>query len=133
MPLTLPGSDVALVRNPSTGRFDLQFETTTQNPQFSDDQSHAVLSLIYERQGEWWADASGKRGSLLWTVKEDRKASASKIKGYVEAALQPLVDQGRIRNLAVTATRVKPGRIDLGITYLSPSGLPVSIRPSLGY
>jgi phage gp46-like protein len=134
----LTGSDIAPLRNPSTGKFDIQWDATG-NVLFDDTQEHAVLSLMLGRKAQYWADQTGVRGSYLYVVKEDRKATPSKMQGYVVDALQPLIDNRTIlapqgqQTVAVTATRVKPGRIDLAVTYTTPQGVTVTTRPALKY
>ena len=139
MSFTAIGADITLLRNPGTGKFDFQWDTS-QNPVYGDDLSHIVLSLIYERKGEYFADLSGSRGSYLWSLKDLRKSTPSKIKGYIEDALQPLVDQRRIIKPPVpfdfvTATKnaFNINRVDVTLNYSLPSGQTVTLRPSLGY
>ena len=133
-----PGADVALARNPVTGKFDLQFDSTNA-VMFDDSVSHAVLSLILEHRGRYWADATGQRGSFLYLVKEDRKATPSQMQSYVEDALSLLVDQGKILPLTgeskvrVIATRIHPGRIDINVTYSTPQSSRVNTRATLKY
>src|SRR4051812_31528216 len=118
----LTGSDVTMVRNPSTGKFDIQWDETG-NVDFDDSEAHAVLSVLYERKGQYWADATGQRGSFLYAVKEDRKVTPYAMQGYAEDAMSLLVDQGKISpppgqsKVQVSTTRVKPGRIDINVTY----------------
>lgn len=132
------GTDIAPLRNPATGKFDIQWDATG-NVAFDSTQEHAVLSLIIERKAQYWADTTGVRGSYLYAVKEDRKATPSKMQGFVVDALQPLIDNRTIlppqgqQTVAVSATRVKPGRIDLAVTYTTPQGVTVTTRPALKY
>src|SRR5579872_1136187 len=134
----LPGADIALTRNPSTGKFDIQWDSTN-NVLFDDTQEHAVISAILEYKAQYWGDATGTRGSYLYSVKDDRKTSPSRMQGFVLDALQPLLDTGRIlpptgqTQPTVTATRVRPGRIDIAVTYSTPQGGVVTARTALKY
>lgn len=134
MALATAGADIQLSRVAASGKFDIQWDTT-QNPIFADDQSHAVLSLIYEHKGEYWADASGNRGSYLWTIKDLRKATPSKAQGFIEDALRPLLDTGKIKNLLVSVSRdaFNRNRLNLSVTYSTPGGLSVTLRPGVAY
>ena len=137
---SLTGYDVAMYRNTDTGKFDIQWDSTN-NVQFDSTRSHAVLSVLYENKGRYWADKTGNRGSYLSTVKEDRKQAPSRLAGYAQDALQLLVDNRNIvpppgqLQIPITATRVIPGRIDLSITYSTPQaqGTTFTVRPSLRY
>src|SRR4051812_6467707 len=82
----LEGTDVAMFRNTDTGKFDIAWDSTN-NIMFDNSKAHAVLSVLFERKGEYWADTSGQRGSYLALVKEDRTASPSKMAGYAQDAL----------------------------------------------
>ena len=131
---SVPGADISLIRIAQTGKFDIQWDATG-NPVFVDDQSHAVLSLLYEHKGEYWADITRARGSLLWTVKDIKKTTPSKVKAFAEDALQPLVDAGKIIAPQVSAGRdgLNINRINLSISYSLPGGGTVTLRPAIGY
>jgi len=132
MPLSDDGSDVALVRNPSNGRFDLDWEGP--NPVFDDTEAHTVLSLVLEWQGRWWADQTGKRGSRLDTLRNDTRTTQSELVARLEEALAPAVADGRVRDLAVSAERVRPGRYGFHIAWKTAGGRAASIRiPPLDY
>lgn len=134
MAFTSPGADLVLSRNSFTGKLDLQWDSTG-NPVYGDDMSHAVLSLVFERKGEWatYPEDTTSRGSYLWTIAQDRKSTPSKAKAYVEEALSPLVDAKKILNLVVFTSRPQPGRLDLNITYQTPGGQTVVLNPTIGY
>jgi phage gp46-like protein len=122
------GSDFALVRNPATGRFDLDWEDSP-NPRSTDDESPTVLSLLLEKKGGYWADETGKRGSLLHTVKQDVAATASTLVAYSKDALAPAVDDGRLAtDPVISAERSRPGRYALDIRYRGRDGRPRNVR-----
>ena len=121
MSFTATGRDLAMARNPRTGKFDLQWDDTG-NPSFDDRESHRVLSLLVERRGEWWADTRGNRGSRLHTVKEIRRTAPSTIESFAREALDKAIAEGAIRPVtnatgSVRATKAGPTRIDLAVTY----------------
>ena len=132
MPLTDDGGDVTLVRNPTTGRFDLDWDGP--NPEFDDTEAHTVLSLVLECQAQWWADATGKRGSRLHLLRNDTRTTGSEIVARVEEALAPAVADGRLAELAVTAERAAAGRYAFHIRWKTRTGRVASVRvPPLPY
>lgn len=125
------GSDVALLRNPGTGKFDLQWDETG-NPVMTDDETHRVLSLIVEHRAKWWADTTGTRGSRVHEVREIRKAAASLLKNYVLEGLQRAVDEKKIQpEPSVLTVRSSPTRVDLTVRYLTIGGKPASVTRSI--
>lgn len=132
MPLSNEGSDVALVANPDTGLFDLDWDGA--NPEFDDTAAHTVLSLVLEWQGRWWVDTSGKRGSRLNTLRNDTRTTQSELIARVNEALAPAVADGRLRQVVVTAERVEPGRYEFHIRWRTRAGRPASVTvPPLPY
>jgi phage gp46-like protein len=116
------GRDLALMRNPTTGRFDISWDDSG-NPAHDDSDSHAVLSVLLEDKEGYWADASGERGSLLSTLKDDKQGTAQLIVSYCRQALQYLVDRGTIREIVdVIAARAASGRYDASIKYRNRGG-----------
>jgi phage gp46-like protein len=121
MPLSDDGGDVALVRNPLNGRFDLDWDDG--NPVFDDSKMHTVLSLVLESQAKWWADQTGKRGSRLYTLRNDTRTTRSELIAILQEALAPAIADGRIRDLVVTADRVAAGRYAFDLGWKTRSGL----------
>lgn len=132
MPLSDQGGDVALVANPETDRFDLDWDGA--NPTFDDTEAHTVLSLILEFQGKWWADTTGKRGSRLHLLRNDTRSTLSELIARVNEALAPAVADGRLRELAVTAERDSPGRYGFHVRWRRRNGQPASVHvPALPF
>jgi phage gp46-like protein len=139
MPITTTGRDVALRRNPATGRFDL-LRAADGNPTLTDYEEHAVLSQLLEwrasaGQPGWVADTTGRHGSLLYLVRSDLRATPSQVEAYALDALSTLVDLGRIRgepDLRVKATKTAPGRFDLSVTWTTTAGRQGAARLALG-
>lgn len=132
MPLVDEGGDAALVANPDTGLFDLDWDGP--NPRFDDTEAHTVLSLVLEWQAKWWADATGKRGSRLNTLRNDTRTTQSELVARVNEALAPAVADGRIQTMAVTAERQAPGRYAFHVRWRTRAGRPASITvPPLPY
>ncbi len=116
------GRDIDMVANPLTGRFDFVFDETN-NPAFTDSDLHLVLSLLLEYRGKYWNDATGKRGSRLTLIKNDRSGTKADLEAAVREALAPAIADGRLRGLdTVTAVRNGPGRYDMLIFYRNAAG-----------
>lgn len=119
MSFTAQGKDLALTtRNAATGKFDLTWDASG-NPAFDDTEAHAVLSLLYEHRGQWWADTAGTRGSRLYQLRNIRRSTPSQAESYASEALQPLVDARRILDVAPKA-RVQSGRVTLSVPWKTP-------------
>lgn len=133
MPLALDGGgDVVLVRNGATGRFDVQLDASG-NPMFDDSETHTVLSLLLERQGGWWADPTGKRGSILHTIKLDRGSTINDLKSAVLDALKPAIDDGRIRNVTVDVQKRAAGNYKVLVGWLNRFGHVQNTQIPYGY
>jgi phage gp46-like protein len=129
MPIPIDGGrDIALKRNPVTGRYDFRFDDTS-NPAFTDSDEHLVLSLLMEYQAKYWADTTGKRGSRLHTVKNARSDTERELEAIVHEALDPAVADGRLRSVeSVTATTRASGRYDIEILYRNREGRESNLR-----
>lgn len=136
MALQMTGSDVALVRDAKTGRYDLVFSTSGPNAGnvvLTSDASHAVLSTLLSwrrgtrpgsqsAEGGYVWDTAGTRGTLLWTVTQDRLATVSQLTSYAEDGMQQLVDLKLIASFTVSAQRVAPGKFRIDVAWTLPSG-----------
>lgn len=136
MALQFTGNDVALVRDDATGKWDLQLSTSGPNkgnPVLDSTRMHAVLtSLVSWRRGTrtgsrtpeggYYWDTTGKRGSLLWTVSQDRLATTSQLKAYADDAGQQLVNLKILASFTARATRLAPGRFVTTVSWTLPSG-----------
>lgn len=123
MAFYLPGADIGLVRNDASGRFDFSFETQTGNPVFDDTNEHRVLSLLLEWRDRWYGARKG-RGSLLYTVKQDRTSTTSQIEAYARDALKKAADEGWINSVTAQATRLGLGRFVVRVSWKNPAGKP---------
>lgn len=140
MPITTQGSDIALQRNPTNGKFTFSM-ASDGNPTLTNSAEHQVLTQLVEWRGVpgdpgWWADTTGEHGSRLRTIKHDKTSTASQVEQYVLEALQPLVDRRVILGppaLTARANRVAPGRFTVDITYSVPGQKPQSLRVTVGY
>lgn len=137
MALTSVGPDVALTRS-GTGRFDWDMSTSGTNkgnPKLDATRTHAVMTTVFSRKrgrapgdkqesGGYYWDESGRRGTLLWTVTQDRQATRSQLISAAEDAGQQLVDERYIVSLGADAQRqgIGLGRWLLGIQWRTPSG-----------
>ncbi len=130
------GRDVALVRREATGRYDLDFSSTGPsrgNPRLDDTRTHAVLTTLMSwkrgtrpgsrsAEGGYYFDPQNRRGTLLWTVSQDRMSTPSQLKAFAEDGMQQLVDAKLIASFTVSARRVRPGQFRLDVTWTNPDG-----------
>ncbi|HZU84528.1 MAG TPA: hypothetical protein VE987_16475 [Polyangiaceae bacterium] len=138
MPFTRAGSDIAMRRNPATGKLDFDWDETG-NPRYSDDNVHRVLSLLIEHRpapgpdgGPGWIwDRTGKRGSLLYTVKNVRRSTPSQLEAFGMDALQKAVDEGWIKNPTVKAFLQPATSARLEVSWQNVGGRPSTLRVPL--
>lgn len=104
------------------------------NPLFDDTEVYAVNSLLDSRVGEWFADASGKRGSRIHEIRDDRgNITISRLESAVLAALQPLSNAGRIYELTTKAANLGGGRYLVRVNWKTRSGQPQALARSLEF
>lgn len=99
-------SDVALSRNPNTGRMNLQW--VNGDVVFDDTCEHEVMSRLVEKRATWWADEAGTHGSRIYTITHIDASTQSDADAYAREALQPMVDAKRIEIVNVTVDVVPP-------------------------
>lgn len=119
------GSDISVAVNPVTGKLDFVWDAGS-DLQWDDTRAHAIVSLVVERRGLWWADATRKRGSRLLDAKVLLQRTASEVKADLEQALKPLLTSGAI---------FKPDRLPLVDASVSGSRLKIIVNwgvPRLG-
>ena len=139
MALTSVGPDIGLVRVPTTGRFDFDMSTSGSNkgnPKLDSSRTHMVMTTVYSRKrgrapgdkvesGGYYFDTSGRRGSKLWTVTQDRFSTRSQLISAAEDGLQQLVDERQIVSFPTPDAQrvgVNLGRWGLLIQWSTPSG-----------
>jgi phage gp46-like protein len=126
MPLSASGSGLACV-DAGNGRVTAQW--VNGNPVFDDSMSEVVLSLLVELPG-WFADHQKKRQSKLSTVKTVDSSTQGKIEQYARDALQPAIDDRRLRSVAPAAMPNGLGFI-LTVAYVTGTGKASSVSVPL--
>lgn len=126
MPFTASGGDIALKRNPDTGRYDFDWDLTgpnAGNPKYDDRQTHRTASLTVGHRGQWVMDRTGLRGSVIYLIKHDRSSTASDLENAERDALtKAVVDGAILPDPTVRAHRIGPGNYQLDITTVTPDG-----------
>jgi phage gp46-like protein len=133
MALTSQGSDIAVTVSPTSGKLRRVWDTTgpnAGNPRFDNTQAHAVWCSVFCLRNAYWGDTAGTFGSLVATLRQDPKATPAKFVGYAEDGLAPLVQQSRISNVQVFATR-DFDRMDCEVDYQTPDAGQQTVRASL--
>lgn len=90
--------------------------------------ANAVYIRLMTPLGTWWADHS--LGSRLHELRreKDRPRVGILARQYAEQALQPLLDDGRAKKIAITADQPHNGWLDLLIDILDATGNPQVFR-----
>lgn len=136
MAMQFTGSDVALQRNATNGRYDLVLQQSGPgrgNPVLDTTRTHAVLTTLVSMkrgtrpgartpEGGYYWDTSGRRGTLLWTISQDRLATPSQLQAYAEDGGQQLVDLKFIATFKAAASRRAPGKFAVTATWTLPNG-----------
>ena len=131
-----PGLDVTLVRQQDTGKFDFQVASSglnKGNPNFDATRTHAVLTtlLSWKRgrrpqsqvaEGGYYWDPSGLRGTLLWTIAQDRVATASQLVAYADDGGQQLISSKYVASFTSSAERLRAGAYRLRVNWTTPTG-----------
>lgn len=141
MPFTSSGADISMRRNPATGRLDFDWDATG-NPKFDDSNGHRVMSLLIEHRPSpatpsaaaspgYWADATGKRGSLLYTVKNVLRETTSQVEAYAIDALQKATAEGWFTSPVAKAFLRPVSRARLDVTWTNPGARPQSTSIAL--
>lgn len=121
--LSQEGSDLALQSLPD-GRVDVVWGTDG-NPVFDDTQEWRVTGLLLSRLGEWWADPTGKRGSRLHQVKQDKRGlTKSQLESYAKEALRVAEEGKFIKLLLIQASRLGNSRYRLLVRWTTGAGKP---------
>lgn len=138
MALQMTGSDVALQRTAS-GRYDLVFSASGKNkgnPVLESTGTHAVLSTLLSQkrgtrpgsqaqEGGYYYDAQNRRGTLIWTITQDRMGTPSQLEAYAQDGGQQLLDMKLIGSFSAKAQRIRPGSFRLSVAWTLPSGTSV--------
>lgn len=84
--------------------------------------ANAVYLRLTVPLGSWFADPT--LGSRLHELQREKDLGRVAVlaRQYAQQALQPLLDDGRARTVAVSAQRDGSGRLDLNIEVVDASG-----------
>lgn len=112
------GTGLTLV-NATNGKVTVTWDSTG-NPAFDDSQAETVFSLLIEPAG-WFGDRNGKRTTLLPTVNLKDSSTKGKLEEYSQAALQPAVQDGRLRSDTAEAVPNGSGYL-IKVGYVTGAG-----------
>lgn len=130
------GIDVALQRNDATGKFDLVLSTSGPNkgnPKLESTRAHAVLTTLVSRkrgqrggsdtaEGGYYFDPYNRRGSLLWSVTQDRLSTVSQLTAYADDAGQQLVELKQIATFTARSSKIGPGKYRVDCEWKTLAG-----------
>ena len=126
------GKDLNLVS--VNGKFDLDLIKSGPgkgNFRLTNNARHAVVTTMFSwkrgrrpgknspLEGGWYYDASGRRGTRLWTIILDRSSTRSELLSSVEDGGQQLVDSKWITKFSCDATKTN-GRWRVRFDYQTP-------------
>ena len=139
MALQHTGRDIALQRDPLSGKYDLVFSASGPNkgnPVLDDSRTHAVLTNLLSQkrgsrmgsapQGGYYYDPTGSRGSLLWTISQDKLSTPSQLRSYGEDVGERLLNRKQIRTYRVSASRIGSGKFRLDFAWSVPGSSSVN-------
>jgi phage gp46-like protein len=87
-----------------------------------DDSSTAVVAMQLEHHfGQWWGDPAAGSRLFLAHDQGDGPLGEEFLRVEVLRALKPVVQAGRISNLAVEVARTQPGRLVASLSYRDTS------------
>ena len=94
--------------DPATGSYITDASGLARDP--ADGLANAIYLRVMTPLGSWWADPT--LGSRLHELQREKdvKRVQTLARQHCEQALQPLLDDGRVRQLTVT-TEHQPGRL----------------------
>jgi len=93
---------------------------------YSGERTSTLANAVYLRLmtplGSWWADIS--LGSRLHELTREKDLSRFYIlaRQYAEQALNPLIEDGRVREISVSAMSPQKGHCELHVRVLDASG-----------
>mgnify|MGYP001171497684 FL=1 len=130
------GVDIELVKNDATGKFDAKVSTSGPNignPAFSNTRSHAVLTTLMSRKrgqrpgdqvqgGGYYGDPQNRRGTLLWTVTQDRTITGSQLVAYAEDGGRQLAEMRLISGFTARALKLGPAKWRIECAWTLPDG-----------
>lgn len=136
MALQLTGADISLTRRESDGKFDLTWSVSGPNkgnPQLDNTRGHAVLTTLVSRkrgtrpgsrvqEGGYYYDPQNIRGTLLWTLTQDRLSTPSAAESFAQDGGQQLLDRKVIASFTARAVRPVPGKLRIQVTWTNPDG-----------
>ncbi len=112
-----PGRNIAW-KDAGNGRLTLDWDATG-NPKFNNDEAELIYSLLLE--SPWFGDPTGKRRSLVPTVKTKDASTPGRLKQYAEDAMQPGIQDGRLRSAIAIVVPAANG-YQLTIDYVTADG-----------
>jgi len=116
--------DITLgARDANSGRFNFVWtDGPDSDVSFDDTEAHAVVTSAIEEKGTAWWDEN--HGSDLRKMRNITSRTPSEAEATVLAAEQPLEQDGSILNVKATATREGLNRLDVEVSWTTPSGAP---------
>ena len=112
----------------------VQYVSKSGNPVLDNTRSHAVLTTLVSRkrgtrpgsqtpEGGYYYDPQNRRGTLLWTLTQDRLSTPSMAESFAQDGGQQLLDIKAIASFSAKAARTAPGKLKIQVTWTNPDAL----------
>lgn len=107
--------------NPTTADYDLQGGLLAKDP--AGGLANAIYLRLTTPLGSWWADKTF--GSRLHEIKREKDLTRVGIQAqqFVEMALQPLLDDGRVKSVNSSVQQAHDGRALLSVEVIAATGV----------
>lgn len=83
---------------------------------------YPVLATVVMQKGGYYFDSTGQAGTLLYTVKNDRLTTGSRLVAYASDGMKQVEDAGLISNGSVSAEKVRTGSWRLNLRWRTAEG-----------
>lgn len=85
---------------------------------FDDTGAYPVLTTVYTRKGAYFFDDTGDQGTYLHLVKQDKFSTGDQLRAYGQDAIDQCKAAGIVEGGSTSATRIRPGSWELGLSWL---------------
>lgn len=107
--------DVALTR---TQRGKFTFAWDNQGDVIFDNRAvYPVLTTLVTRKGQYYHDAEGTQGTLLYTIKKDKLTTGSQLRSYAQDGGNQVMAEGIITSFSAQAERIRAGSFILKLFW----------------
>ena len=107
--------DIALIRT-QRGKFTFTWDDTG-DVIFDNRAVYPVLTTLVTRKGQYYHDAEGNQGTLLYTMKQDKLTTGSQLRSYAQDGGNQVIAEGIITSFSAQAERIRSGSFALQLSW----------------